>query len=225
VLNTNIDAELLAFNKLFTIRYVINTCIITHQVKNLKQKNMKANITLLIFSLLLVNLKIVAQPSNDNGSMAMSAPSDGNQKATCVLSPTKGNNVSGTITFTKVKEGIKVVADVEGLTKGKHGFHIHDKGDCSAPDGSSAGGHFNPEGMAHNGPPDMERHAGDLGNLEANAAGKAHYEYVDNMISFEGANSIIGKSVIVHEKADDFVTQPTGNSGGRQACGVIDISK
>jgi superoxide dismutase, Cu-Zn family len=186
---------------------------------------MKAIITLLIFSLLLINLKIVAQPSNDKSIMAMSAPSDGTQKATCALSPTKGNNVSGTVTFTKVKEGIKVVADVQGLTKGKHGFHIHDKGDCSAPDGSSAGGHFNPQGMKHNGPPDMERHAGDLGNLEANAAGKAHYEYVDLMISFEGTNSIIGKSIIVHEKADDFVTQPTGNSGGRMACGVIAISK
>jgi len=186
---------------------------------------MKAIITLLIFSMLLISFKTVAQPNNKKSSMATPAPSNGTQKATCILNPTKGNNVSGTITFTKVKEGIKVVADIQGLTPGKHGFHIHDKGDCSAPDGSSAGGHFNPAGMEHNGPPDMMRHAGDLGNLEAKADGKAHYEYVDLLISFEGTNSIIGKSIIVHEKADDFVTQPTGNSGGRLACGVIDISK
>jgi superoxide dismutase, Cu-Zn family len=180
-------------------------------------KAIKASIILL---LMFINLKIVAQSNNDN--MAMTTDLGGTQKATCVLNPTKGNNVKGTVTFTKVKEGVKVVADIEGLTKGKHGFHIHENGDCTAPDGSSAGGHLNPGKMQHNGPPDMMRHAGDLGNLEANAAGKAHYEYVDLMISLDGNNSIIGKSVIVHEKPDDFVTQPTGNSGGRIACGVIE---
>lgn len=147
------------------------------------------------------------------------------QKATCVLSPTQGNNVSGTVTFTKVKEGIKVVADIKGLSKGKHGFHIHEKGDCSAPDASSAGGHFNPEGMNHGAPPDMMVHVGDLGNIVADASGNAHYEYVDLMLTFEGKNSIIGKSMIVHAMEDDLITQPTGNSGKRVACGVIEENK
>jgi superoxide dismutase, Cu-Zn family len=155
----------------------------------------------------------------------LNAQNNEKKMAVCKLNPAQGSNVTGTVTFIQVKEGIKVVADIQGLSKGKHGFHIHEKGDCSAPDASSAGGHFNPEGNTHGGPPDMERHVGDLGNVEADASGKVHYEYTDVMLTFEGKNSIIGKSVIVHAKTDDFVTQPTGNSGARVACGVIEVSK
>ena len=86
---------------------------------------MQTVIAILIFVLALTYVKMNAQ-SMENGSMSMSTNSVGVQKATCQLSPTKGNNVSGTVTFTKVKEGVKVVADINGLTKGKHGFHIHD---------------------------------------------------------------------------------------------------
>jgi superoxide dismutase, Cu-Zn family len=181
---------------------------------------MKTIKILFILALLPCNYKIMAQTNS------MSMASEGKtQKATCVLSPTQGNNVSGSVTFTKVKEGVKVVADIQGLSKGKHGFHIHDKGDCSAPDASSAGGHFNPESMNHGAPPDMMRHVGDLGNITADASGKAHYEYVDLMLALDGKNSIIGKSIIVHEMEDDLVTQPTGNSGKRVACGVIQENK
>jgi superoxide dismutase, Cu-Zn family len=146
-------------------------------------------------------------------------------KAICVLYPTAGNNVSGTITFTSTEKGVKVVVDVQGLTKGKHGIHIHEYGDCSAPDGSSAGGHFNPVGMMHGGPMDITRHMGDMGNLEADGAGKAHLEYFDQMISMKGENSIIGKSVILHKNEDDLKTQPAGNAGPRVACGVIGLAK
>jgi superoxide dismutase, Cu-Zn family len=146
-------------------------------------------------------------------------------KAICVLYPTAGNNVSGTATFTSTEKGVKVVVDVQGLTKGKHGIHIHEYGDCSAPDGSSAGGHFNPAGMVHAGPMDMTRHMGDMGNLEADGSGKAHLEYFDQMISFKGENSIIGKSVILHKSEDDLKSQPAGNAGPRVACGVIGIAK
>ena len=146
-------------------------------------------------------------------------------KATAVLSPTKGNTVAGLVTFTKVEGGVKIVADVTGLTPGKHGFHIHEFGDCSAPDGASAGGHFNPSHGEHGAPDAATRHAGDFGNLEADEAGKAHYERVDSVISLEGADSIIGHGVIVHEKADDLKTQPTGNAGPRVACGVITAAK
>lgn len=146
-------------------------------------------------------------------------------KAVAVLSPTKGNNVSGAVTFTKVEGGVKIVADVMGLTPGQHGFHIHEFGDCSAPDAMSAGGHFNPHHMQHGAPEASVRHAGDFGNLEADASGKAHYERVDTTISLDGADSIVGHGVIVHEKADDLKTQPTGNAGVRAACGVIGVAK
>ena len=144
--------------------------------------------------------------------------------AVAVLHPTGGSDVHGTVTFLKVENGIKIIADVAGLSPGKHGFHIHEYGDCSAPDGSSAGGHFNPEDMPHGAPSDMQRHAGDLGNLDADAEGKAHYERTDDRISFSGAHSIIGLSVIVHAGEDDLASQPTGNAGPRLACGVIGIA-
>ena len=146
-------------------------------------------------------------------------------KAVAVLSPTQGSSVSGKVVFTKAEGGVKVSVSVTGLKEGSHGFHIHEFGDCSAPDGTSAGGHFNPAGEPHAGPKDAHRHAGDLGNIEANKDGAATLEYVDAGASFEGPNGILGRGVIVHEKADDLKTQPTGNAGGRQACGVIGAAK
>jgi len=154
--------------------------------------------------------------SHDHVSMDIS-------KAVCVLHPTEGNDVKGTVTFTKSGDGVKVVADVEGLTPGKHGFHIHQYGDCSAPDGTSAGGHFNPEGVDHGGPEANVRHVGDMGNLEAGNDGKAHLEYTDNMLSLTGKHSIVGRGIIVHAGEDDLTSQPTGAAGARVACGVIGI--
>jgi Cu-Zn family superoxide dismutase len=146
-------------------------------------------------------------------------------KAIAVLHPTAGNTVNGSVTFTKSGDEIKVVADVTGLTPGKHGFHIHEFGDCSSSDGNSAGGHFNPAHKAHGAPEASDRHAGDLGNIDADASGKAHLEWNDKVMKLSGADSIIGRAVIVHEKADDLKTQPTGNAGGRLACGVIGVAK
>ncbi len=146
-------------------------------------------------------------------------------KAVCVLHPTEGNNVTGVVTFTKTDTGIKVVADLQGLTEGKHGFHIHQYGDCTAPDGTSAGGHFNPENTKHGAPSDAERHVGDLGNIEAGEDGTAHLEMTDSMISFSGEHSIIGRGIIVHAGEDDLVSQPTGDAGARVACGVIGIAE
>jgi Cu-Zn family superoxide dismutase len=145
-------------------------------------------------------------------------------KAIAVLHPTAGNKVAGVVTFTKVPNGIKVVADVEGLTQGMHGFHVHQYGDCSAPNADSAGGHFNPEGMMHGAPTGPERHVGDLGNIAADQNGKAHLEWTDKLLSFEGRDSIIGRGLIVHAMVDDLVSQPAGNAGPRVACGVIGIS-
>jgi Cu-Zn family superoxide dismutase len=141
--------------------------------------------------------------------------------AIAVLSPAQGQNVSGQVSFREETEGVRVVADIKGLTPGKHGFHIHEKGDCSAPDFSSAGGHFNPTGMKHGSPTDPEHHMGDFGNITANEQGEARFERVVNWLSFKGTNSFVGKAVIVLEKADDLQSQPSGNAGGRIACGVI----
>lgn len=146
-------------------------------------------------------------------------------KAIAVLHPTAGSNVTGTVIFTKSGEEVKVVADITGLTPGKHGFHIHEFGDCSSSDGSSAGGHFNPTHKEHGAPDAGDRHAGDLGNIEADGSGKAHLDWSDKVMKLSGADSIIGRAVIVHDKADDLKTQPTGNAGGRLACGVIGVAK
>src|SRR5712675_3191620 len=127
-------------------------------------------------------------------------------KAVAVLHPTAGNNVTGTVTFTKSGDEVKVVADISGLKPGKHGFHIHEFGDCTAPDAMSAGGHFNPTNHHHGAPDATDRHAGDLGNIEADAAGKAHLEMSDKVMKLNGSDSIIGHAVIVHEKADDLKT-------------------
>lgn len=157
--------------------------------------------------------------------IAASASAQEPTKAIAVLHPTKGSNVEGTVTFTKSENEIKIVADVTGLTPGKHGFHIHEFGDCSSPDGKAAGGHFNPTNNPHAGHDAEQRHEGDMGNLEADSAGKAHLELTDKMMMMSGEKSIIGRGVIVHEKADDLKSQPVGNAGGRLACGVIGIAK
>ena len=140
------------------------------------------------------------------------------------LQPTEGNDVRGTVSFTEAPEGVRVVASVMGLEEGEHGFHIHETGDCSAPDASSAGGHYAPDDSPHGAPTDAQdqRHLGDLGNITAEANGQASYERVDEYLTLSGPNSIIGKAVIVHENPDDLETQPTGNAGPRLACGVIE---
>lgn len=138
------------------------------------------------------------------------------------LRPTAGNTAAGTVNFTQKGDKVLVEADVTGLTPGEHGFHIHEKGDCSAPDATSAGGHFNPNGQQHGNPATMPHHFGDMPALVADASGHAKLSVELDSISLkEGAGNIIGKGVIVHQKPDDYQTQPTGNSGGRVACGAI----
>lgn len=143
--------------------------------------------------------------------------------ATAVLAATKGNQASGTVNFKQKGDKVLVDAKVTGLKpNGTFGFHIHEKGDCSAADGSSAGGHFNPAGMPHGGPESAQRHGGDLGNLKADANGNAQLKLETSGISL-GADktSIVGRAVIVHAQADDLKSQPTGNAGARIACGLI----
>jgi len=151
-----------------------------------------------------------------------SAPTWAQQtSATAVLKPTAGNTATGTVTFTQKGDKVAVVAAITGLSPGPHGFHIHEKGDCSAADGMSAGGHFNPSGKPHGDPATAEHHAGDMPQLVADAGGKATLNAELSPMAIGGAGDIVGKAVIVHKDADDYKTQPTGNSGARVACGVI----
>jgi Cu-Zn family superoxide dismutase len=139
------------------------------------------------------------------------------------LQPTEGNKTTGTVTFTQLEEGVQVVVDLRGMSggPGKRGFHIHEHGDCSAPDAMSAGGHFNPTAAPHGGPDDDHRHAGDFGNLDFDENGIARADFIDHHITLIGPDSIIGRAVIVHVQEDDLTTQPTGDAGARSACGVI----
>ena len=153
------------------------------------------------------------------GQPGQEGQADGEPDATAVIEPTQGQSVRGTIEFREKDGGVLVTAHLQGLTEGEHGIHVHEKGDCSAPDASSAGEHFAP-GEPHGAPDAQEgqRHTGDLGNVTASADGSATYERMDNVIDL---NSIIGKSIVVHAQRDDMQTQPSGNSGARIGCGVV----
>ena len=144
-------------------------------------------------------------------------------QARAVIEPRSGSTTTGTATFTeRPTGGVQVEIHVENAPPGTHGLHIHERGDCSAPDASSAGGHFNPGGMPHAGPSELKRHAGDLGNIEVEANGKGHLEIVSDLLTVRpGPNSVVGKAVVFHEKRDDLASQPTGDAGGRLGCGVI----
>jgi Cu-Zn family superoxide dismutase len=150
------------------------------------------------------------------------ADEEGPKAAYTVLKDAEGEEL-GTVKFMKIDEGIKVSAKLEGLSEGKHGFHVHENGKCEAPDFKSAGGHFAPNKSPH-GAPDHDppkRHTGDLGNVEANADGVATYERIDKVLAFSGTNNILGKAVILHKGTDDLKSQPSGAAGPRRACGVI----
>jgi Cu-Zn family superoxide dismutase len=156
-------------------------------------------------------------------AMACFAQAQEVTKASAQLESKSGSQVTGTVTFTKVGDDVQVVADIQNLKPGKHGFHIHEKGDCSAADAASAGAHFNPTQKHHGGPMTPDHHSGDLGNLEADASGKAHLDW-KGKLSLSGNDSIIGRSIVVHEKEDDLKTDPSGNSGARIACGTINAA-
>ena len=145
--------------------------------------------------------------------------------ATAELQPTKDSTVKGSIRFTVVDGRLHASGDISGLKPGsEHGFHIHEKGDCSAPDGSSAGGHFNPGNAEHGSIDAPAHHGGDMPNIVADAQGNAHVDgpVSSNVNAGKGDGfDIIGRGLIVHADPDDYHSQPTGNAGARLACAVI----
>lgn len=141
------------------------------------------------------------------------------------IEPTQGNTAHGWVRFAAQPDGsVKVVADLDGLTpNAQHAIHVHETGNCDAPDAMSAGGHYNPQSQPHGLPPADARHAGDLGNLTADAQGHAHFEITVKNISLGGGtNPVLGRAVIVHAKPDDG-GQPAGNAGARLGCGEIEV--
>jgi Cu-Zn family superoxide dismutase len=147
------------------------------------------------------------------------------QTATATIAPTAGNTAKGTVTFTQKGDNVTVTARLSGLAPGGHGFHVHEKGDCSAPDATSAGGHFNPTGKQHGAPDAADHHAGDMPMLQADASGNATLTTDIAGLNIGGGSAdIVGKSVVVHKDPDDYKTQPAGNSGARIGCGVIQKS-
>lgn len=144
-----------------------------------------------------------------------------------IMQPLGESGVTGIVSFSVTPRGVRVEVDLKGLAPGNHGFHIHEIGDCSSPDGKSAGGHFNPADVPHAGPEAEVAHAGDLGNLEADENGLARITIMSSRVTLgDGApTDIMGRAVIVHADPDDLESQPTGAAGGRVACGVIESSE
>lgn len=147
------------------------------------------------------------------------------QKAVAVLHPTAGSNVHGTIRFDESDGTVQVRADVRGLPPGAHAYHVHLLGDCSGPDGKTAGTHFHFDGSSKNPPADIQHITGDLGELMPGEDGTATTTSSLDNASLQGAYSIIGRSVVVHEKGNDPSQPPIGAAGGRIACGVIGITE
>jgi Cu-Zn family superoxide dismutase len=150
-----------------------------------------------------------------------------NPVATAQMKPTAGNTTAGTVRFEQVGGKVVVTAVITGLKpNSEHGFHVHEKGDCSAPDAMSAGGHFNPGGKPHGHHGKAERHAGDMPNLRADASGGTRVLWESDLLSVgSGAANVVGRAVVIHRDPDDYASQPAGNSGPRLACGVIVAGK
>lgn len=144
--------------------------------------------------------------------------------ASVMLKPTKGHAATGTMTLQAEADGVRITGQLSGLKPGsEHGFHIHETGDCSAPDATSAGGHFNPADQAHGSMATAPHHAGDMPNQRANTQGVADVDVLVHDISLNPASdqNVVGRALIVHEQPDDYKSQPSGDAGPRIACGVI----
>ena len=145
-------------------------------------------------------------------------------EAVAQIAPTQGNTVTGSLALAQSPEGVHITGSIQGLKPdAEFGFHVHEKGDCTAPDGSSAGGHFNPTQAQHGNPSGAAHHVGDMSNIKSDAQGIAQVDVTAAGTSLHGDpnTDVLGKAIVVHEGPDDYTTQPSGNSGKRVACGVI----
>ena len=167
----------------------------------------------------------ISDPNRGRTTEPAATPGDAGSErhAVAEIRPTSGNEARGSVHLSSGNGTVRSTGTISGLEPGAHGFHIHEFGDCSAPDASSAGEHFDPHRDPHGSPRDLENahHVGDLGNVTANQRGEAKIDTEDNEMQLSGPESVIGKAIVVHADQDDFETQPSGNSGGRVGCGEI----
>jgi Cu-Zn family superoxide dismutase len=164
---------------------------------------------------------VTEEPMAEATALPATEPTPTEEVAAAQLSGPDG--VTGVVNFTAMGDGAHMVARVEGATPGSHGFHLHQNGVCDPPEFTTAGDHFNPTAADHGGPQSAAHHAGDFGNIEVGADGTGNLElHVMGVTVAEGPNSIVGKSLVLHGGTDDLTTQPSGNSGPRIACGVVE---
>ncbi len=187
----------------------------------------KASFTAMLAAGLLVLLGCTNGSQAPVSEPAASAPSKAGAAgaattASATIEGRSGSTMTGTAEFSTLDEGVMILIQVQGAPPGEHAVHIHENGDCSAPDAASAGSHFNPDGHEHGAPNADQHHAGDLGNMTVGTDGKGTLMLNSERLAIGGAaGAVVGRAIIVHEKPDDFVTQPTGAAGGRIGCGVI----
>ena len=165
------------------------------------------------FALLAILSLVLVSCRSGRGAMAMAN-----------INPNEGSSAKGMVHFQDQGDGsVEVVVDLTGVPPGVHGFHVHEKGDCGN-NGQNAGGHFNPTAMAHGAPDAQSHHAGDFGNVTADANGEVHIRFMTHSITVkEGPNSVVGRAVVLHGNPDDLVSQPAGNAGPRIACGIVSM--
>ena len=182
---------------------------------------------LVALALVLAACADAPDPAAPPASPAAAPAPSGTDRAVARVAGVSGSGVSGTVEFVDLGDAVEVRYNLSGLAAGPHGFHVHQTGDCG-PDSTgtpagAAGGHFNPLASDH-GAPDTtaaSRHAGDLGNVEADATGRAVGARVDSVLAFSGPTSVLGKAVVVHAGRDDLTSQPSGDAGARVGCGVV----
>ena len=182
--------------------------------------------SLLAVSLALVLSACASSMPGPASTSTLAATRSTAQEATANLASASGSRVSGRLALMPMGDGVHLMGEVGGLSPGSsHGFHVHEKGDCSAADATSAGGHFNPATQPHGRAGQGAHHAGDADNLMANASGVAKVDVHLRGVTLGGgaANDIAGRAVVVHAVADDYRSQPAGNAGARVACGVISV--
>ena len=164
---------------------------------------------------------LAACAGSKSSSTVTTAPHAG-PTATAAIEGRSGSTLTGTATFVQNGDAVHVSVDVSGAPEGIHAVHLHEKGDCSPPDATSAGGHFNPGHMEHGSPDAPSHHAGDFGNMTVGGEGRGHLELDTTMLTvLPGDRSVVGRAIVVHAKEDDMRTQPTGNAGGRIGCGAV----
>lgn len=167
-----------------------------------------------------------AEAPTANAPAANAAAEPAQTTARASLTPAAGGSASGNLELTSEGVAVRVRGEIAGLAPGKeHGFHVHEKGECSPPDFASAGEHLNPTKDPHGGPKSASRHLGDLPNLKADESGRVAVDVSIPGATLEdkdgGPNQILGKALVVHAMPDDYKSQPAGDSGARIACGVI----